>query len=444
MGKSFNFRIGAALAALSLLVLQGCATSAQKTASMRGFMEMSQYKQALMEVEKEAGESTDDVMVNMNLGTLRRLTGDYQGSNEAFQRAKEEIENLYSTSITEQAGAVIVNDETISFQGDPFEQVLVHLYMASNYMAMGDLDAARVEVLQSHVKMDEWGEPKDEMPFMRYYSGMLFEMLGERDSALVSYRKAHQAYKATKEKHGLTTPRVLQQDLLRMLASMKLWDEYGQYKREFGLAKYKAPSTKGKGELIVMLGNGMVPQRDQKTIQTWSNALALNIKIAIPDYPIPPQLVNPVRVVVDGMQYPLETVSNLDGLARASLAEDMPVITTRAIARAVAKKTAEKEAGDRGGLFGQLAMMVVNQATEIADTRCWNTLPQEFQMARIALPPGQHEVKLEVLGAGGVVIDTINVPVKIKAGGKTVISKRWTAPRIMVPQATTGAANQAS
>ncbi|MCW9014917.1 MAG: hypothetical protein OQL06_14190, partial [Gammaproteobacteria bacterium] len=279
MGSLMNVRIGSILAALSLLVLQGCATSAQKTASMRGFLEQSHFQQALMEVEKEAGESTDDVMVNMNLGTLRRLVGDYKGSNEAFQRAKEEIENLYSTSITEQAGAVIINDETISFQGDPYEQVLVHLYMASNYLSMGDVDAARVEVLQSHVKMDEWGEPKDEAPFMRYYSGMLFEMLGEQDSALVSYRKAHEAYKTTKQKHGLNTPRQLQYDLLRVLASMKLWDEYSQYKREFGLTNYKVPSTRGKGELIVLVGNGVAPQRDQKTIQTWSSALALNIKI---------------------------------------------------------------------------------------------------------------------------------------------------------------------
>ncbi|MCW9012514.1 MAG: hypothetical protein OQL06_01930, partial [Gammaproteobacteria bacterium] len=188
------------------------------------------------------------------------------------------------------------------------------------------------------------------------------------------------------------------------------------------------------GELIVLVGNGVAPQRDQKTIQTWSSALALNIKIAIPDYPVPPQMINPVRAVVGGKYYNLETVSNIDGMARASLAEDMPVITTRAIARAVAKKTSEKEAGDRGGIFGQLAMMVVNQATEIADTRCWNTLPQEFQMTRIFLPQGSHNVKLEVLGAGGAVIDTIQVPVKIKAGGKTVISERWTSPRTVKSQ----------
>jgi hypothetical protein len=128
----------------------------------------------------------------------------------------------------------------------------------------------------------------------------------------------------------------------------------------------------------------------------------------------------------------LETVENIDGLARASLAEDMPLITTRAIARAVVKKKSEKEAGDRGGAYGglaQLAMLVVNTATEIADTRCWNTLPQEVQLARVMLPAGQHQVDLDVIGHGGRVIDRFSLPVNIRAGRKTIISRHWTAPR---------------
>ena len=107
----------------------------------------------------------------------------------------------------------------------------------------------------------------------------------------------------------------------------------------------------------------------------------------------------------------------------------MPVITARAIARAVVKKKSEKQAGDRNGALGQFAMMILNQATEIADTRCWNTLPQEIQLARLWLPSGSHTVKLEVLGAGGVLRDTIEVPVTIKAGSKTVLTEHWTAPR---------------
>ncbi len=438
MESSILIRLGSILAVISLLTLQGCATQAEKSAGMRTFLKQGRPDMALMEVEKD-GES-DDVMVNMNRGILRSMNGDFEGSNKALEIAKEKIQELYSTSISEQAAAVIVNDETISFDGDRYEQVLVHAYKALNYISMGDLDAARVEIMQSDVKMMEWGDAPEEDPFVRYLSGIIFEALGEKDSALVSYRQAVDAYKATKERHGLNVPSQLKQDLLTLLANEKLWGEYKNYKKEFSMPDFKAQKTTGKGELVIIMHNGLAPQRDQKTIESYSNILALNIKVALPTYPNPPEYVNQVRLSIGGQTKMLETVENIDGLARAALNEDIALITTRAIARVVAKKKIEKETGDRGGAYGgfaQLAMMVVNHATEIADTRCWNTLPQQIQIGRVFLPEGKQNLKIEVIGTGGVLRDTIEVPVTIKANQKTIINRYWTAPVSVAPVAGT-------
>ncbi len=426
--------MGAVLAALAILVLQGCATSADKTRGMRQMMELNRHDLALIEAEKHLESEVEGVMENMNVGLLRRLNKDYTGSNKAFALAKAKISELYTISLSQQVGAAMTNDENIDFQGYKFEQVLVHLYMAANYLSLGDIDSSRVELMQSQVKMDEWGEPKDETPFMRYFSGIMFEMLGEEDTATVSYRKAVDAYRNTKEKHGLNVPLILKHDLLRMLARMKLWGEYKDYKKQFGLSKYKAPQTKGMGELIVLFGNGLAPQREEKVFQTYSTALALNIKVAVPDYPNPPVVLNRVRLHVNNKYYPLEIVSNIDGLARAALSEDMPGITARAITRAVIKKKTEKEAGNKEGLgfLGQLAMMAINQGTEIADTRCWNTLPQEFEMARVFLPEGKHKIEIEVVGPTGIVLDTVVRNVNIKSARKSIVSKRWTAPEIKI------------
>lgn len=430
MGFINSIRLSVMLMALLTLLLQGCATSAQKSASMRLFLEQGRPELALMEAEK--GEVDDYVMANMNLGILRRLNEDYKGSNEAFERAKKRIEELYTTSLTQAAGSVIINDETMDFDGDSHEQVLIHLYMASNYLDMGMPDSARVEMLQSHVKMNEWNEPKDEAPFLRYVSGIIFELLGEQDEALVSYRKAVDSYKVTRSKHGLNVPKQLKNDLLRLLSDARLWNEFKQYQREFSMTKWSAPKNRGKGELIVIMHNGLAPQRTQQTIHTWSNQMSLNVKIALPAYTQPPRYLNQVKVTVGGQRRILETVSNIDGMARAALLEDMPAITARALARAVVKKRSEKEAGEQGGLLGQLAMFAVNQATEIADTRCWNTLPQAIQLTRINLPPGKHQVKLDILGPGGVLRDSYVVPVSIRAGQTEVLSEHWTAPRMAI------------
>ena len=181
-------RFSSLLFVLSILLLQGCATSAQKTAHMRNLVAMSHYNLALVEAESALSKDPSGVMENMNVGLLRRLENDFVGSNKAFEKAKQKINALYTSSITEYTGAVLTNDESISFQGDRFEQILVHLYMASNYLQLNEADSARVELLQSQTKMNEWGEPKDEIPFMRYFSGILFDMTRQRSPPRPSFQ----------------------------------------------------------------------------------------------------------------------------------------------------------------------------------------------------------------------------------------------------------------
>ena len=411
-----------------LLNLQGCATSAQKTANMRAYVVQSQYDLALVEAESALLKDITGVMQNMNVGLLRRLVKDFKGSNKAFEVAKQKIEELYTTSLSEQASATITNDEMISFQGDRFEQILIHLYMASNYLDLNELDSARVELLQSQVKMNEWGEPKDEVAFMRYFSGILFELMGEDDSAAVSYRKAVDAYKNTHDKHGLEVPYQLRIDLLRVLANLGLWSEVDLYKKQLNLSDYKVQKQTSNTGLIVILGNGVVGQREQRVFQTWSPQLKYNVRVAVPDYVQPPAIINKARVRIDERVFTMQTVSKVDALARAALRENINSITTRAIARAVVKKRSEKEVGEKTGAFGQFATMIVNFSTEIADTRSWNTLPQEFDLARIELPEGDYSVAIELLNASGYIVDVVYENVTIKKGVMTVINRRWTSP----------------
>ena len=421
-------RFSSLLFVLPILLLQGCATSAQKTAYMRNLVASSQYDLALVEAENALLKNPSGVMENMNVGLLRRLENDFTGSNKAFENAKQKINALYTSSITEYTGAVLTNDESISFQGDRFEQVLVHLYMASNYLQLAELDSARVELLQSQTKMNEWGEPKDEIPFMRYFAGILFEMMGEEDSAAVSYRKAVDAYKNTYVKHGLNVPLQLKYDLLRVLANMRLWDEVERYKKQLGLQNYKIERQRNQSTLVVVLGNGMVSQREQRLFYTWSPELKYNIRVAVPDYIYPPAYVNKARVRIADQSYMMQTVSNIDGMARSALSENMHIITARAIARAVIKKKTELKVGENSGSLGQMTAMIANFSSEIADTRCWNTLPQQFELARINIPAGDYNVAIELINSAGYIVDVIYENVTIKPGAVKLINKRWTSP----------------
>ena len=377
---------------------------------------------------EEKDQNQNDVLACLNKGMLRRMTDDYVGSNQIFEIAKQKMESLYGISITDAAASITINDAVRDYKGDRYEQVLLHAYMAMNYLQLGKLDSARVEILQADVKMMEWGEQPDEDPFVRYFAGMIYEALGEDDQALVSYRKARDVYLATGNEQLLEVPVMLKKDLLRLLATLELWDEYKSLKSEFGLADYKpARLSDDFGELIVILNNGLAPIREESSIMTFSSEVQSTVRVAFPVYKTEAQPAKKARLNISQKLIDLETVENIDRLARRALDDDMPLVMARAIARAVVKYQSQKGAQKQDALAGFL-LTITNLATERADTRSWTTLPQEIQMARVMLPVGQQDVSIDIVNAAGRVIDSIDASVNILPRQRSFLTRHWIAP----------------
>lgn len=427
MTKWSDMQVKLACVVCCSLAISGCATYSAKSADMRSSLLSGQFAMARDLAEKQQADK--DVLAALNQGMLRRMTGDYVASNQVFEQAKRRIDELYGVSVTDQLGALTINDTLRDYQGDRYEQVLLHAYMAMNYIQLGELDAARVEMLQADVKMREWGDAPEEDAFVRYLSGIIYEILGENDQALVAYRKAYEIYKSSSNRLGLATPQIVKQDLLRLLATEELWDEYRRLKTEFGMADFKPVKTAGGyGEVIVVLNNGLAPQRQENAITTFSHEVSQLVRIALPAYRYRPAQLTRARINVDGRQQPLETVENVDALARHALNDDIALITTRAIARAVIKYKTQREMQDNHGGLAGLLMTVTNLATERADTRSWTTLPQEIQLTRLLLPEGQHQVNIEMVNTAGRVVDRMQQTVTIKSGQRTLLSEHWVAP----------------
>ena len=409
------------------VLLQSCASYGSHATTMRDGMLTGHPEMSLAIAEKEDPEQ-ESVIASLDKGMLRRINQDYNGSNEIFEVAKQEIEELYGFSVTENLASVTINDTLRGYEGDRYEQLLLHAYMAMNYIQLGDLDSARVEMLQANVKMMEWGDEPEEDAFLRYLEGMIYESLGEEDSALISYRKAYTVYK---EKAGVQyppAPESLKKDLLRLLARQGLWSEYKSYKKEFNMPNYKAPKASNKfGELVVIVNNGLAPIRSEKAIHLFSPEVQQNLRIAFPVYDHPKQTLYTPRISIDNKQALLETAEDVDALARYSLEQAMPGIMARATARAVIKYNSQKTADDSGSIAG-LLMTITNIVTERADTRSWTTLPQEIQLQRMTLPVGEHQLRIEFLSATGHVVDSIEEKVIIKPKQFSFVIKHWNTP----------------
>jgi hypothetical protein len=105
-----------------------------------------------------------------------------------------------------------------------------------------------------------------------------------------------------------------------------------------------------------------------------------------------------------------ELVHNVTAMADKALAERMPGITVKALARAATKfamaeaatrgaqQAAGRDAGPWVGLFVGLLTKGFAVASEEADKRSWQTLPDEIHLARVWVPPGRYQVQDQSAG----------------------------------------------
>ena len=440
-----------------ILALNGCATYSNSFTKVEHELEKQQYDDALKTIDKQSKDKKDHVLYLLNKGMVLRMKRDFVASNESLEAAKHEMESLYAASVSQNALSFVINDATVSYAGDDYEQVLVHLYMALNYLELGQPYEARVEAQQIDIKLREIeekipGSKFTEDALSEYLSGLIYDELGEWSDAMISYRKAYEAYKKYQVNFSVPMPPMLKFDLVRLAKREGLTDELSRYEKEFGITPAQRNTADGapEGELVFVLNSGLAPVKRERVIRTFAPPPStivsarrraeymeqptppVMVDIALPYYESRPNRVAGARISVSGRQADTQLMENIDAIARASLNARMPAITARAIARAVAKG-AIQESVDRAGqnrddpavqLIGSLLVRVATIATERADTRSWLTLPADVQMARLPLPPGTYDVNVELLGNNGQVIETNVFPqVTIRKEHKTYLSQ---------------------
>jgi hypothetical protein len=169
---------------------------------------------------------------------------------------------------------------------------------------------------------------------------------------------------------------------------------------------------------LVLLNRGFSQSNRQSNRAVDSTLYGLNghvVRVALPRL-VPQKTQVPVdRVSLvpdDGKQVILNTeiVHNVTALADKALAERMAGITAKALARAATKfavaegitRGAQHAGGkDAGPLIGLLVGLLAKGlavASEEADKRSWQTLPDEIHLARAWVPPGRYQVQNRIAG----------------------------------------------
>jgi hypothetical protein len=478
------------LALFSLFVLSGCASFSEGFAKVEQETANRNVPGAIAALDGLRLSGADKSLNHLNKGMLYRLQGDYVKSNLELDAAKRILDEVGAVSVTEQALSVAANDTMKAYEGDGNEQLLIYAVKALNYLQMDDLDAAAVEARQFDIKhrlvVEKNPDAKHQSAsFVRYLNGMIYEMVGERDSARIEYSKAIEGYKAESGITGVPPPKSLLTDYARVaggrtkvakraapavvvapppveapVAEAPAKGKKGSKgatrrtapaapppvaapapiavaepsagEPELEVASSEPAAPAGTGEVVFLLHNGLGPSLTENILQVPNpnpGTGAAVLRLALPKFVGRPVPVARVDVAAGGATASTETVANINALAKRSLEDRLPVIQARAVARLVAKnvaaaavkKEADKKGDSLGGALLKLTADVAAIASERADTRTWAMLPGNIQMARLNLPAGKQTLQATYYGHQGGTLATRQYPVDVRPGKKTFV-----------------------
>lgn len=433
-GRLWSTRLGLAALFLAVASLTGCKTFSDHTARTRSALDANDLKQALKSSNSALGVRTaqeipeplekNDALLLLDRAMVLQALHDYATSSQDFEVADKAIEILdFSRSTAHEIARYLFTDSAGPYKARPYEKLMINSENMLNYLAAHNLEDAKVEarrfsVMRSYLLEDDKDDPKQIAAagaFGSYMAGFAFEKAGDAEEALRYYDEAlqHQGLlslanpiRTLMRRSGYRTPRL---EAMAKKATGGASSEgagadvlvvinYGRIpamianRVPVGLALtigaiFLAPATAQAARR--MAGQGLV---------TWVNYPELGPSRA--NYPTP-------AVTTGGTPSAVENVANIDAVARHAWEQSKGRVIAAAVVRMVARGAigagvgvAAGQASNRGsvGVLTALVTQAALAAGDKPDTRSWATLPARIAVARLRLPPGSHQIDVNVAG----------------------------------------------
>jgi len=399
---------------LSGIFIISCAPPITHYAKVDKVLMQQDYYSALelIEENKEKYAERNAVIYYLEKGIINHFASNYEESNESLSRAESIMDELYTKSISKQAASFMISDNIIPYRGEDFENAMVNLFMALNYIGLNNKEDA----------------------FIRFLMGVLYETDREINDAFISYRKAEEIYSNDYLKnYGVSPSSLLIENLLSAAKAMDFQDELSEIQEKYTNVNYMNPARKRKmAEIYCIHYNGRGPIKAERS---WHIAMPDKYiaKIAYPIFEKKSYQISQSKITLKNLtsdssfQFKTDLMENIASIASMNLENRINRIKAKAIARATIKylattaasEKAEKQGGAMLGLLAKVAGNVASVATEQADIRHWRLLPAEIRAGRVIVPPGDYEGKVEFVNAGGNVLNSRGVErFTVQAGEK--------------------------
>ncbi|MBI4578021.1 MAG: hypothetical protein HY722_17300 [Planctomycetes bacterium] len=352
----------------------------------------------------------DGLETLMERGMVLFAAGRHEESARALLAAAELSRDLETRSASRFAGSILTTERLEEYRGEAFERVLVHTLCALDFLALHRYEDALVECRRALRLLQEAKEPWEQHPFTRYLAALLFECLGEPDSACIEYRRVLELAPGLPWIKG---------DLLRAGALTASREDLTRWAELPG--EGWAPFAEGEGEVVVFLLAGRSPVKVQR-----ETFIPPSHRFVIPAYRRRHSPVAAAEVAAEGARTARTvTLTDLGHAAVKGLEKRIAAEVAKQTARLATKEGLAQVARHNDEPLLELALRVFFFLTEAADLRGWQTAPDTLQVARLRLPAGEHILRLRFLsGTGAQVGDQALEAVPVRPGRPTFLAVR--------------------
>ena len=410
------------------------------------------------EKSKSRKDSGDAVMWFLESGLINFEAGKYQESLKHFENAEamlSEYDDRATVSVRDsgaEVGSAVTNLNAIPYRGFCYDRILLNVYKAMVYFAMHKPDAAGVELrrmreTQKNIERkfsDEIEKARKETEAANLKNKQQTKDLAKKNpkvnptvsfKSLLKNKDIRKAYiesgqKSEKAYGNFMNPfstymsavgYLFDQDyneanvdfrnLYRMNPNNPLTNrDYVTCARRIGAKVPKAlkniPSWKhslDKNIVFVIFANGRGPALKQVKIQLVLPFVGYT-GIAFPVFEYFKRNIKRINLEADSQKYCTGQVVNMDNVVSQEYHERLPTMITRLVVSYLVKETASlimvqsmKEHGDAAQFIAYGATGVYKYLFNTADTRCWESLPGEYQIVHFPIPK-DRKVKIALPG----------------------------------------------
>lgn len=421
-----------------------------------------------LDKDKKAEKRKTKLLFYLNKGVVLQMQGDYELSNQYFEKAYIYTED-YSKNTMAQAASFLTNPNITEYKAEDHEALYINYYKALNYFYLQNFDAALVECKRMNIRLNQQQDKyKNKKRFQRdafihLLMGIIYEAQNDLNNAFIAYRNSLEIYKDDYARlFGMSVPEQLKLDIMRTAYMMGFTADLIRYEEEFDL-KYTHQPKNNEGDLVFLWHNGLGPIKSEWSINftvvpgsggsvVFANEeLGLNfnfpsssngqngslsdlslLRVAFPKYTARQAVFHEASITVGDKSKKLSLAEDVNQIAIKGLEDRMMQELGTSLLRLALKKAAEITVRNQNEGLGML-MSVANAVTEKADTRNWQTIPHDIHYTRMSVPEGEHAVQLNM---NGNYASKQEIPVSIQKN-RTVV-KGFTSLEF-VPSATTQA-----